>query len=63
MKSESRVIVTFPETDNLEPMVGKVVERLNTDDKGLVLKVRQDDGTKNWYPDGWVKPLLKSVET
>lgn len=62
MRIGTRVVVTFNANDNLEPSVGTIVADQVWSDKGQIYKVRGDDGTDNWYPAGWVSPLLKPVK-
>jgi len=62
MKIGARVITTFDESDNLDPSVGIVVEQMHRRGKGLIVKVRGDDGVDNWYPVNWVSPLIRAVK-
>ena len=61
MKTGTRVIVTFAESDNLAPSPGKVIEQLLNPDKGLHIKVRHDNGLDNWYLAERVSPLLRPI--
>lgn len=60
MKTGTRVIVTFPEGDGLDPSPGKVIGQLVRSEKGLLIKVLHDTGLENWYPASWVSPLLRT---
>ncbi len=62
MKTGTRVIVTFAEGDNLDPSPGRVIGQLFGLDKGLLIKVRHDNGLDNWYLAERVSPLLKFVD-
>jgi hypothetical protein len=61
MKLGTRVVATFPEDAELEPAIGTIIEIRDIPGKGLVLKVKHDEGWDNWFPEKWVKPLLRLV--
>jgi len=63
MKIGLKVTITHP-TGEFPPTSGTLIERTHDDDKGLILKVEHnDDGDiwETWYPDGWVRPMLRLV--
>jgi hypothetical protein len=62
MKTGSRVVVTFAESANLEPSPGTVVDWQFQSDKGMIIKVRHDNGQDNWHLAKEASPLLKSVK-
>ena len=62
MKTGKRVLVNFGEDDNLDPSPGKVIGQAFKLDKGLLIKVRHDDGQDNWHLAERVSPLIKFVD-
>ena len=60
MLAGTHVIVTFAESDDLDPSPGTIIDIIDRSGE-LLYKVEHEDGSENWYPEKWLIPLLKSV--